>query len=125
MPHDTRGSYFIPGLLEHKNKHIEVADRDHVMTKQKGELQMKMCNNNGDPFIATLHKVLLAPDLCVRLFLIITLLNLGHICLFQKLFCTVYFGANDNNAVTLPHSSQKEHVFLRGKRKCQKQRKTI
>ena len=27
-----------------------------------------MCNNNGDPFIATLHNVLLAPDLCDRLF---------------------------------------------------------
>ena len=43
-----------------------------------------MCNDHGDPFIETLHNVLLAPDLCGSLFSIITLINLGHTCLFQK-----------------------------------------
>ena len=28
------------------------------------------------------------------------------------MFCTVYFGAKENNAVTLPHSSQIKHAFL-------------
>ena len=37
-----------------------------------------MCDNNRDPFIATLHNVLLAADLCDRLSLIITLINSGH-----------------------------------------------
>ena len=71
-----------------------------------------MCDDNGDPLIATLHNVLLAPDLCDRLFYIITLINSTHTCLFNKGFCTVYFGEKDNNAVTLPHSAQREHAFL-------------
>ena len=71
-----------------------------------------MCNNNGDPFIATLHNILLAPDLCDRLFSIITLMNLGHTCLFHKGFCTVYFGAKEKNAVTLPHIAQRKHELL-------------
>ena len=71
-----------------------------------------MCNDNGNPFIATLHIVLLAPDLCDRLFLIIRLISSGHNCLFQKGFCTVYFGAKDNNAVTFPHIAQSKHSFL-------------
>ena len=71
-----------------------------------------MCNDNGKPFIATLHNVLLAPDLCDRLFSIITLMNSGHTCLFHKGFFTVYFGAKENNAVTFPHSAQRKHAFL-------------
>ena len=59
-------SYFITGLLDDTDKHIEVADRHHVTAKQKGQVQIKMCDNNGDPFIGTLHNVLLAPDLCKR-----------------------------------------------------------
>ena len=39
-------------------------------------------------------------------------MNSGHTCLFHKGFCTVYFGAKDNNAVTLPHSAQRKHAFL-------------
>ena len=45
-------------------------------------------------------------------FLIITLMNAGHTCIFHKLFCTVYFGAKDTNSVTLPHSAQSKHAFL-------------
>ena len=60
-----------------------------------------MCDNNGDPFIATLYNVLLAADLCDKLFSIITLINSGYTCLFRKWFCTVYFGAKDKNACFL------------------------
>ena len=60
--------YFIPGLLEDTDIHIEVADSHHIMAKQKGQERIKVCDNNGDPFIKTLHNVLLAPDLCDRLF---------------------------------------------------------
>ena len=84
-------SYFIPGSLEHTYKHIEVQDGYHVTAKQKVQEQIKMCDNHGDPFIATLHNVLLAQDVCNRFFSIIALMNLGHTCLFQKGFCTVYF----------------------------------
>ena len=58
------------------------------------------------------HNVLLAPDLCDRLFSIITLINSGHIFISQKVFCTVYFGAKEKNAVTLSHSSQRKHAFI-------------
>ena len=71
-----------------------------------------MCYDNGKPFITTLHNVLLAPDLCNRLFSIVTLMNSVNTCLFHKGFCTVYFGAKENNAVTLPHSAQRKHAFL-------------
>ena len=71
-----------------------------------------MCDDNGKTFIALLNNVLLAPDLCDRLFSIITLMNSGHTCLFHKGFCTVYFGAKEKNSVTLPHSAQRKHAFL-------------
>ena len=92
-------SDFIPGSLEDTNKHIGVADGHQVIAKQKGQVGIKMCDNNGNPFIATLHNVILAPDLCDWLFSIIMLMNSGHTCLFHKGFCTVYFGAKENNAV--------------------------
>ena len=38
-------------------------------------------------------------------------MNAAHTCLFQKLFCTVYFGAEKDNAVTLLNSAQRKHVF--------------
>ena len=73
---------------------------------------MKMCNDNRTTFIATLYHVLIAPDLCDRLFSIITLMNAGHTFLFHEGVCTVYFGAKKKNAVTLPHSAQRKHAFL-------------
>ena len=82
-------SYFIPGFLEDTDKDIEVADEHHVTAKQKGQVRIKMCDNNGDNFIIKLHNVLLAPYLCDRLFSIIKLMNSGHTCLFHKGFNTV------------------------------------
>ena len=61
-------SDFITGSLEDTDKHIEVADGHHVTTKQNIQVHIKICDNHGDPFIATLHHVLLAPDLCNRFF---------------------------------------------------------
>ena len=83
------------------------------MAKQKGQLQRKMCDDNGDTFIAILNKLILAPDLCNKLYSIITLMNLGHHSLFHKGFLTVYFGAKYLNAVTLLHGAQSKHVVLR------------
>ena len=60
-------SDFIPGQLDDTDKNIEVADGHHVMAK-KGQVRIKMCGDNRDNFIGTLHNVLLAPDLCDRLF---------------------------------------------------------
>ena len=70
-----------------------------------------MCDDNGKTFIANLYNVLLAPDLCDRLFSIIALLNAGHTCIFQKRFCTVYFGSYKRNALKLPHRAQRKHAF--------------
>ena len=71
-----------------------------------------MCNNNGDSFIATLYNVVLEPDLSNRLFSIILLMNLGHICLFHREFFNVYFGDREKNVVTFPDSAQRKHAFL-------------
>ena len=82
-----------------------------------------MCDDNGKPFIATLHNVLLAQDLCDRLFSIIMLMNSGNTCLFHNWFCTVYFGAKDTNVVTLPLSVQRNHAFLGEMKKMSKKNK--
>ena len=107
---------FIPGSLEDTYKFIEVADGHHVTAKQKGSVRIQMCDDNGKKSVTTLYNVLLAPDLCNRLFLVITLMNAGHTCLFNKGFCTVFFGAKEDNAVKLPHSAQRKHAFT-GKNK--------
>ena len=41
-------SDFIPGLLEDKDKHIEVAEGHHITLKQKGKVRIKMCDDNGE-----------------------------------------------------------------------------
>ena len=56
-------SYFIPGSLEDTDIYIEVADEHRIKAKQKGKFQTKMCGDNRDTFIATVHNVLVAPDL--------------------------------------------------------------
>ena len=71
-----------------------------------------MCDDNGYPFIAMLHNVLLAPDLCDRLFYIIRLVNSVHTCLFHKRFCNFYNVTKEKNAVTLLHSAQRKYAFL-------------
>ena len=82
-------SYFIPASLEDTDKHIEVEDENQVTMKQKGQVQIKMNDSNGDHFIATLHNIILAPDLCNILFSIITLMNMVLTCLLHEGFCTV------------------------------------
>ena len=74
-------SNFIPGSLEDTDKYIEVADGHHVTAKQKGQVRIKRCDNNGKTFITTLYNVFLASDLCDRLFSIIELMNSGNTCL--------------------------------------------
>ena len=59
---------FLPGSLDDTNKNIQVADRHYVTTKQKGKARIKIYNDNRDILIARLHNILLAPDLCDRLF---------------------------------------------------------
>ena len=39
-------------------------------------------------------------------------MNAGHTCLFHKGICTVYFGAKEDNAVTLTHSTVINHAFM-------------
>ena len=103
---------FIPGSLEDTDKFNEVLDKHHVTAKQKGSVRIQMFDDNGETFIATLYNVLLAPDLCDRIFSIIALINAGHTCLLHKGFCTVYFGAKEDNTVTLPHSAVRKHPFM-------------
>ena len=95
------------------DKYIEFAGVHHVTAKQKVQAQIQMCDDNGKKFNATLYNVLLAPDLCDRLFSIITLMNAGHTCLFHKGFCTAYFGSEKDNEVTLPHSAHRNTLKLR------------
>ena len=45
-------SDFIRVSLEDTDKNIEVADGHHVTIKQKGQVQIKMCDDHGDTFIS-------------------------------------------------------------------------
>ena len=56
-------SDFIPGSLADKDEHIEVVDGKNVTEKQKGQVKINICDNNGYIFIAELHNILLAPGL--------------------------------------------------------------
>ena len=105
-------SDFIPGSLEDMDKHIKVADRNPVTSGKKIQVRIKMCDNHRDPFITTLHNVLLAPDLCDGLFPIIALLNSGNTYVFHKEFCTVYFRVKEKNVVTLLYIAQGQHALL-------------
>ena len=58
--------------------------RMNITAKQKGQVQIKMCDDNGDNFIAAFHNVVLAPDICDKLSSIVTLMNLGHNFLYHK-----------------------------------------
>ena len=85
MSYDTSGfGFFIPGSLEDTYKKIAVMDGHYVPEKQKGQVKIKMCDNNRNIFITTLHNVLLALGICDGLFLIITLINSGHTCFLTK-----------------------------------------
>ena len=119
MPHETRGFIFNSRIIRRYSRYIEVADGHHV-TAKKSQVRIKMCDDNRNPFIATLHNVILAPDLCDNLFSIIALMNLGYTCLFHKGFSTVNFGAKKNGAVTLPHSAQKNIHLQEKSRRCQR-----
>ena len=88
---------FILYSFENTDKYIEVADGHYVTENKKLQVQIIICDDNRNPFIATLHNVLFAPDLCDILFSIIQLMNLLHTCLFHKGFCVVYFGDKKEN----------------------------
>ena len=109
-----------------KDKCILVADGHFVTTKIIRQFKIEMRDENGKPIIATLYKVLLAPDLCDWLFSINMLMNLGHTCIFQKGFCTVSFSDNKQTAVRLPHSALIKNAFLvKTKEKSKSKKKTL
>ena len=74
--------------------------------KQTGEVQIKIRDNHGKPFIAKLYDILFASDLCNQLFSITVLMNLGYNFLFHKGFFKVVFSVNEHNMMTLTHSGQ-------------------
>ena len=104
-------SNFIPVSLVGIDKYIEVTD-GHFHSKTNRRSSNKMRDNNGKPLIAVLYNVLLAPDLCGRLFSIITLMNSRQTFTFTKGFFAVFFGDNEQNRVTFSYSAQKKQAFL-------------
>ena len=87
-----------------------------ILSQKKGEVCIKICDDEGKPFTATLYNVLLAPYLCDGLFYIITLMNLGQNYLFHGGYCTVLFSDNQQHAVKLPHSGHRKHAFTENKK---------
>ena len=58
-----------------KSKYIEVSDENLVTAKQTGEAQIKLCENNGKPFIAMLYNLIFVPDSCDQSFSMIIVMN--------------------------------------------------
>ena len=98
---------------------------DITAWRNKSSSNNKICDDNRKPFITTFHNIHFAPDLCNRLFSIITLMNSGNTCLFHKGFFTVYFGAKENNTVSLPHSAQRKNEFLGKIKEMSKKKKLL
>ena len=81
------------GATCHMNQKFRISFQDHQRIRintLKLRTDITSRRNKKIFFIATLHSVLLSPDLCNRLFSIITLVNSGHNYLFTKGFaqCT-------------------------------------
>ena len=68
-------SDFILVPLVETEIYLEFSYGYFVTAKQAGIVQIKMCDNNGTPFISVLYNVLLALYLCDKLLFIITLMN--------------------------------------------------
>ena len=82
-----------------------------------------MCNDKGYNIITTFHNILLAQDLCNRLFSIIRLLNSGHtLFILQKVLHSVLWKQGEN-VVSLLQSALRKHECLGEISKCQNQRK--
>ena len=123
MSYYTSGFGFIPGLLEDTYKYIGVEGGNYVTSKQKGQVQIRMCNDNRNPFIATLHNVLLAPDLCDGLFSNLMLMIWDILIYFAS-------GLSRCTLVIRIKICLSYHIFHRGnmnlwqkQRKCSSQRK--
>ena len=114
---------FIPGLLEDTDDYILVADGHHVKAKQKGQVRIKMCGQNGNTFITTLHNVIFAPDLCNRLFSFITLINFcTYLIISQRVLYSVLFSQREK-CRTLPHIAERKHDFLEETKQISKTKK--
>ena len=81
-----------------------------------------MCDNNGKTFIATLYNVLLAPDLCTILFSIITLMNAGHTCLFQKRVLHGVLRSREEKCGNITTQCTKETCISRKNQQCVKEK---
>ena len=104
-------SDFILGSLVETDQYIKVAVRKHFTAKQIGEVQIEIRDNNGKTFIDTLYNVLFAPDFFNWLFSIIALIHSVRTFLFHKWFCNFFFSDHKQNAVTIPHSTQRKHAL--------------
>ena len=98
---------FIPGTMETVDKFVEVADGHYVPGKQQGKVRIRMHDDVGRPFQIVLEEVLYILALAERLFLILMCTDKGHKCLFDNGYCTISFGSEGGNAVTL--SQHHEH----------------
>ena len=72
-----------------------------------------MCDDNGKPFVATLHNILSAPDLCDRLFSIIKLMNSGNTCLFNQFFLHSVLRSKGEKYINITTQCTKETCISR------------
>ena len=64
-------SDFIPVSMLERYKYIEATDGHLVTAKKTGEAQIKMYDDNGKPFIATLYTILFLQNFAIDYFTIL------------------------------------------------------
>ena len=108
----------IPGSLEDMDKQIEVFDTHHGTSNQKGQVRIKMRDNDIYSFIATLHNVLLTPyNHATGYFLSLRSWIKETLVYYTKSFVLFTSKQKRKNSVTLSHSEQRKHAFFWENRK--------
>ena len=84
-----------------------------------------MCDNNGKSFIATLYNISSDTEFCNWSFFHYHVNELKTQLTFYKGFCTVFFSANEQKAVTWTHTTQQKHAILVKTKKKSRSEKEI
>jgi hypothetical protein len=102
--HMTPRSADLINVVEGQNLGVGVADGHIIKCSTTGDVLIKMLDDNGDEFTATLKDVMYVPGLSRRLFSITKFARHGHVAVIKDNGIILYFEPH-TAAVTLTHFS--------------------
>jgi transposase InsO family protein len=98
--HMTPRSADLINVVEGQNLGVEVADGHIIKCSTTGDVPIKMQDDDGEEFTATLKDIMYVPGLSRRLFSITKFARHGHMAVIKDNGITLYFEPN-STAVTL------------------------